>query len=134
MVLPEQLHAYENDQARWFYVLLKGSVDLYFAIDVGIYPVVHKEIVFDTVHPGEILGISALIPPNIFTSSARTPDGCDVMKIDAAKLSALCQKDVRMAYKFIHQVAKVTIERLHATRLQLATAWVAAQTVKERQA
>lgn len=113
----------ENDQAAWIYMLLTGRIDLFFAFDIGFYPVEHKEMLFDTVRPGEIFGISALIEPYIFTSSARATNSSEVIKINAAKLLAICEKDERLAFKFMHQVAKVTIERLNATRLQLATAW-----------
>jgi len=115
----------ENERAEGLYILVSGSVDLFFTIDVEYHPDWHKELLFNTINPGEFFGISALIEPHILTSSARTSSVCQVIKIDAAKLIALCEQDEQFAYGLMHQVAKVTIERLNATRTQLAAAWSA---------
>jgi CRP-like cAMP-binding protein len=113
----------ENDHADWLYILVKGSVDLFFTIEVEYHPELRKELLFGTINPGELFGISALIEPHILTSSARTSKPCQVIEIEAASLLELCNKDERLAYGLVRQVAKSCMERINATRLQLAAAW-----------
>jgi CRP/FNR family transcriptional activator FtrB len=122
----------ENDRAHWLYLLLKGSVDLFFAVDRGIFPVEHKEMHFDTVRPGEIFGISALIEPFIYTSSARAANPGEAVKIDALKLLNIFREDELLAFQVMEQVAKATIERLNAARLQMAAVWMEAHEARER--
>ena len=114
---------HENERADGLYILVKGSIDLYFTVVVKHRPEFHKELLFGVINPGEIFGISALIEPHILTSSARASKPSQAIKIDAAGLLALCNKDEKLAYGLISQIAKVSMERLNATRLQLATAW-----------
>jgi CRP-like cAMP-binding protein len=114
---------HENALADGLYILVKGSVDLFFTVEVKYRPELRKELLFGVVNPGEFFGISALIEPYILTSSARASKPSLVIKIDATGLLALCNKDEKLAYGLIRQVAKTSMERLNATRLQLATAW-----------
>ncbi|MGE5225114.1 MAG: Crp/Fnr family transcriptional regulator [Omnitrophica WOR_2 bacterium] len=113
----------EKEPAGWLYILVKGSIDLFYTVEVEYHPEQRKELFFGVINPGDFFGISALIEPHVLTSSARAAKASHVIKIDAAKLQALCDADEKLAYGLITQVAKATIERLNATRLQLATAW-----------
>jgi CRP-like cAMP-binding protein len=113
----------EHERADWLCILVKGNVDLFFTIEVEYHPELRKELLFGTINPGELFGISALIEPHILTSSARAAKSSQVIKIEAPGLLALCEKDERIAYGLARQVAKTTMQRLNATRLQLATAW-----------
>jgi CRP-like cAMP-binding protein len=112
----------EGAHADWLYILAKGSVDLYFTVEVPYRPELNKELLFGTVGPGAIFGVSALVEPHQLTSSARASKASQVIMIEAAGLLALCNKDEKLAYGFIHQVAVAMMERINATRLQLATA------------
>ncbi len=117
----------EKERAGWLYILVKGSVDLFFTVEVEYHPEQRKELIFGVLNPGDFFGISALIEPHILTSTARTARPSHVIKIDAAGLLALCERDEKLAYGLINQVARATIERLNATRQQLAAAWIMAQ-------
>ncbi len=120
----------ENDQAEYLFLLLKGSIELFFTVDSGIYPVNHEEMHFDTVRPGEIFGISALIEPYIYTASARATNSGETIKIDVSRLLSYYQEDDLFSYQIMHQVAKATIDRLSDTRLQLAATWVEGRGIK----
>ena len=61
---------HEGKRAEWLYILAKGSVDLFFIVEVPSRPELNKELLFGTISPGEIFGISALIEPHMLTSSA----------------------------------------------------------------
>ncbi len=117
----------EKGLADAFYILLKGSVELFFTVEVEYHPELLKELRFRVIYPGESFGISAFIEPHVLTSSARAVEPGRVIKFQSAPLLALCQEDIEMAYNFIYRVASVAIDRLNATRLQLAAAWTPAK-------
>ena len=112
----------ENKPCSALYVLKEGSVDLYYTIKEEYKPGQVKEFSVGEINPGEAFGISALIEPYLSTTLARaSSDGC-LIKIDAAALRALCEVDQRLAYCMMRQIAKVAMERLAHTRVQLAAA------------
>jgi len=114
----------ENAFADALYILLKGSLELYFTVDIKYHPEQRKELKFRVIYPGELFGISALIEPYMLTSSARATEPSRVAKILAKPLLEICEQDDKLAYTLTQQVAKAAIDRLNATRLQLAAAWV----------
>lgn len=113
----------EKLPADAFYILEKGSIELFFTVEVEYHPELRKELKFRVIYPGESFGISAFIEPNVLTASARATEPSRVIKIEAAALLELCQSDDMLANALIYQVAKVAMDRLNATRLQLAAAW-----------
>lgn len=110
----------EGEHADWLFVLIEGIVDLFFTVELPTTSKLSKELLFGQVNPIEIFGISALIEPHLLTSSARASQTSQVIMIEAAGLLALCNKDEKLAYAFIRQVGKAVMERIHATRSQLA--------------
>lgn len=112
----------EGDPAEEVFILLRGSVELYFTVEVEYKPELRKELFFDVIKPGEVFGISALISPNHLTATARVSHPSRVIRIEAGALLALCERDDEVAYQLMHQVARAAIERLRATRLQLGAA------------
>jgi CRP-like cAMP-binding protein len=113
----------EKELAKELCVLVYGSVDLFFTIEVEYHPELRKELMFSVIGSGELFGISALIEPHILTSSARASKPSQVIQIDMHGLLAFCEQNEKFAYSLMRQVAKTTIERLSATRLQLAAIW-----------
>ena len=108
----------EGESADALYLLLGGSVKLYFNALVQA----HKELLIGEVSPGEPFGISAMISPHVLTHTARAGKPCHVLKIDAAALRALCEKDTPMGYILMRHITAAAMERLHFTRVQLAAA------------
>ncbi len=108
----------EGHQVHALHFLLEGSVDLLYAGD-GDHS--HQFLVGE-ISPGEPFGISALIEPYTFTATARVAAPSRILKIEAAGLRALCEVDCKMGYSIMRQIAKIALERLHYTRLQLAAA------------
>ena len=124
---PGSLLFLEKQPAEALYMLLKGSIELFYTVEVEYRPELRKELVFTVIKPGELLGISTLIEPHVFTSSARVISPSRVIRINAVKLLEWCEKDYQLSYALVNQVAQAAIERLCATRKQLATAWAAAR-------
>lgn len=116
----------EKEHADALFILLKGSIELYFTSEVEYHPELRKEFKFRVIYAGESFGISAFIEPYILTSSARATEPSRVIRVEAAPLLEMCQKDEKLAYALIYQLAKIAIDRLNATRLQLAASWTPA--------
>lgn len=106
----------EGQTADAFYLLLEGSVALSF--NSPLDP--HVQIHVDEVNPGEPFAISALIPPHTLTHTARATTACQMIRVHAAGLRALCENDWKLGYILMRQVAAAAMERLYFTRIQLA--------------
>jgi CRP/FNR family cyclic AMP-dependent transcriptional regulator len=112
----------EGQPAEALSILLKGAIDLFFTVEVEYHPELTKELHFGTIIPGEVFGVSALIEPYILTSSGRTTRACQVIHVDALKLHEILLEDQDLAYGVIQEIAKIALERLNRTRVQLAAA------------
>ncbi|MBI5563864.1 MAG: cyclic nucleotide-binding domain-containing protein [Chloroflexi bacterium] len=114
---------FHNDQpADGLYLLVEGGVDLYYVVTDRDDPRRVKEFFISEISAGEILGISALIEPHIYTSTARASSRSEVVKIEASGLRALCEADAQLSNGLMKATARVAMERLHDTRVQLAAA------------
>jgi CRP-like cAMP-binding protein len=112
---------FENGQsAEFLYFLREGIIELYYFPPNGGSTAGNKGILVDEVVPGEPFSISALIEPYVLTSSAWTQKPSSVIQIDAQALRALFEDDQKMAYVLTSHAAQAIMERLHATRIQLA--------------
>ena len=113
----------ERDLANTLFILLNGSVDLFFHSAGEIHPEHSKELFAGEINPGEIFGISALVEPYILSASVRAAKDCEVIKIDALALRSLLQQDGKLGCLLMVQIAKTLRIRLDAARVQLAAAW-----------
>jgi len=111
-----------DEKADALYLLIIGSVDLHYVVMDENLPALRKDFLIGTINPGDVFGISAMIEPYVLTSSAVTTQPCTVLKIDAIALRDLCEQDHDLAYGLQKQLARTTMERLHATRVLLAAA------------
>jgi CRP-like cAMP-binding protein len=112
----------EGERAKTLYFLLEGCVVLYY-MGNGTMEKFPEGIPVGEINPGEPFSISALIEPNVLTSTARMSKPSRVISFNAESLHTLMQKDQRLAYILTRQAAAAMIERLQATRVQLAAAW-----------
>lgn len=71
-----------------------------------------------TLSEGEIVGVSALIPPYRWTSDARARDLVRAIAMDATCLRDKCEADHDLGYAVMKRFVPVLISRLQATRLQ----------------
>jgi CRP/FNR family cyclic AMP-dependent transcriptional regulator len=114
---------FENDQAATaLHLLLTGNVELSYVVTDRTDPSLRREFYVSDINAGEIIGISALVEPYRYTSTARVVSPSCVLKMDAVALRALCDADLPMSANLMRQIAKVAMERLHDTRVQLVAA------------
>ncbi|MGD8583741.1 MAG: Crp/Fnr family transcriptional regulator [Chloroflexota bacterium] len=111
-----------DEDANYCYVLLEGAIDLHFIVVDENEPELRNEFVVGTINPGEVLGISAVIEPYVYTTTAVVIHDSRLLKIDAVALNELGGSDAELDNGLQRMVAKATMQRLHATRVLLAAA------------
>jgi CRP/FNR family transcriptional regulator, cyclic AMP receptor protein len=73
---------------------------------------------FQTLSEGELVGVSALIPPYRWTSDARALDLVRAISMDATCLRNKCEADHNLGYEVMKRFVPVLVARLQSTRLQ----------------
>jgi len=101
----------EGESADKFYLLRSGIVAIY--IDKP------HQITIQTIHEGDILGWSWLIPPHRFRFSAKAMDNSRLVALDGKCLREKCEKNSDLGYELLKRLVVVFTERLEATRIQL---------------
>ena len=109
----------EDTQANKLFLLLEGDVDLVYS--GGGEGAISNALV-GTIAPGEMLGVSSLIEPYTYISSARATMPVKVVEIDGAAVRALIQVDKMMGFVLMQNVAAAVLERLKYTQVELAAA------------
>ena len=115
----ETLLLKENTTANKLILLLEGDVDLIFS--GGGEGAISNALV-GSIAPGEMLGVSSLIEPYTYISSARATVPVKVVEIDGAAVRALMQVDKLLGYALMRNVAAAVLERLKYTQVELAAA------------
>jgi CRP-like cAMP-binding protein len=115
----ESLLVKENTPAAKLILLLEGDVDLIYS--GGGEGAISNALV-GSIAPGEMLGVSSLIEPYIYISSARATVPAKVVEIDGVAIRALMQVDKLLGYKLMCNVATAVLERLKYTQVELAAA------------
>ena len=103
----------EGDSADEFYLIREGRVAL------EIHAPGKHEIVFQTVGPGEIIGVSWLVPPYRWSYDARAIEPVRAISLDARCLRGKCDADHDLGYEMMTRFVPILVQRLQATRLQL---------------
>jgi len=106
------------------FVLVEGGVDLFDVITSEHDPYYRKEYLVSEMETGAIMGVTALVEPYTPNSSARSTTPCRLIKINAAELRALADKDTRFGYILMQQVVKLVLAQLETTRGMLDAAMI----------
>jgi CRP-like cAMP-binding protein len=106
----------EGKPAAKLYLLLHGSVDLYFQSEE--HP--KQRVLAGEISADMPFGISALIAPHAYRMTAKAAAHCKMLVLDGALLRALFALDPHMGYLVMLEIANASQERLHLARLQLA--------------
>jgi CRP-like cAMP-binding protein len=103
----------EGGSANEFFLVRHGQVAL------EIVAPAQSPIVIATLHEGEIVGASWLVPPYQWMFDARAVTLTRAIGIDAACLRGKCEADHDLGYEMMKRFLPILVQRLHATRLQL---------------
>jgi CRP-like cAMP-binding protein len=109
----------ENTPAQRLLLLLEGDVDLIFS-GGGEGAVVNALV--GSIAAGEMLGVSALIEPYMYISSAKATQPSKVVEIDAQVVRELMRADSTLGFTLMRNIAAVVLERLKYTQVELAAA------------
>jgi len=115
----ETLLVKENMPASKLYLLLEGDIDLIYS--GGGEGAVSNALV-GSIAPGEALGVSSLIEPYKYISSARATMPVKVIEVDGTALRALMEADQKLGYVLMCNIAAAVLERLKYTQVELAAA------------
>jgi CRP/FNR family transcriptional regulator, cyclic AMP receptor protein len=103
----------EGDPADAFYVIREGTV----ALETEVPG--RGAIVLQTLHDGELLGWSWLVPPYRIAFDARSLGTTHAIALDGACLRGKCDADPELGYALLKILSTVFVERLQDTRLRL---------------
>ncbi len=106
----------EGAPADKLYLVVSGAIELRMHMDA-----LDRTIPVEIIGPGEVVGWSTMVAPYEYTASgeARTPTR--VVAINSVLLRQLAEEDHTLGCHLYHQVASVIAQRLHDTRLRLAS-------------
>jgi CRP/FNR family cyclic AMP-dependent transcriptional regulator len=76
-------------------------------------------VTIETLHGGDVLGWSWLVPPHRTVYDARALGVVRTIALDGACLRGKCEEDPRLGYELLKRFTEVIVERLQATRLRL---------------
>jgi CRP-like cAMP-binding protein len=106
----------EQQTANALYFLLDGEVDLYTTVS-ATNP---TRLFAGEINPGDPFGVSALLEPYVYRTSARALVVSRFLELDAQELRALMERDCALGMKLLRQMMRATLERVEVLRLHVA--------------
>lgn len=103
----------EGDPCERFFLLRHGRVC------VEVHTPNRGSLVIQTLEEGDLLGFSALFPPYRVQFEARATQLVRALSFDAKCLREKFQADPKLGFEITSRFARVMLERLQATRMQL---------------
>jgi CRP/FNR family transcriptional regulator, cyclic AMP receptor protein len=103
----------EGEPAQTFYLIREGKVALEIAAPG------RGALVVQTLGEGEVVGFSWLIAPHRWEFDGRAVEPVRALRMDGTCLRAKFDDDPRLGYELMRRFARLTVNRLQATRLQL---------------
>ena len=110
---PGQFIFREGEGADHFYLIRQGSVAL------EINDPSRGPIPIQTVGEGDVLGWSWIFPPYRWHFDARAHELMRAVALDGKCLRKKCDEDPVLGYEMMKRFARIMMNRLQATRLQL---------------
>jgi CRP/FNR family cyclic AMP-dependent transcriptional regulator len=103
----------EGEPAQTFYLIRQGKVALEIAAPG------RGALVVQTLGEGDVAGFSWLIAPHRWEFDGRAVEPVRAVRMDGTCLRAKFDDDPRLGYELMRRFARLTVNRLQATRLQL---------------
>ena len=96
----------EGEEAKHFYVLEEGQVNLFIRMPTGLSDVSQQTVV-RIITKGGIFGWSAFVSPHIYTMSAISQEPSKVVAISGNELRTLFDRDPRLGYEVLNSLIRV---------------------------
>jgi CRP-like cAMP-binding protein len=126
-----------NEPATHFYGLLEGEVDLVLVFkdkvlktDIEYEEAIQatmvdeeKEIVVDSVAPGQVFGWAAIVGPSKRTVNAECSQNSRVIALAADELKAMFDKDHTLGYSIMNRLCDIIAKRLRNRTDKLIETW-----------
>jgi CRP/FNR family transcriptional regulator, cyclic AMP receptor protein len=103
----------EGGTARHFWLIAAGRV----ALDTLVPG--HGLVTIETLGRGDVMGLSWLTPPYVFTFGALCLQPVQAYRFDAAGVRAACDRDPGLGYALFDRFLAVAAHRLQVTRARL---------------
>ncbi|MDJ0611601.1 MAG: cyclic nucleotide-binding domain-containing protein [Kiloniellales bacterium] len=103
----------EGEPANTFYLLRAGDV----AFELRMPG--RGRLTVETAHPGELVGVSWMLPPYHWRFDMRAVDDVRVTGVDAACLRNKCDAVPALGYQVMQRFLPVIAARLESTRMRL---------------
>jgi CRP/FNR family cyclic AMP-dependent transcriptional regulator len=104
----------KGEEATHLMLLTKGKVDIALTLGTG------EKVVVGTLVSGDLMALSALIPPYHLSATGVAKEDGKLIQIEAEPLRRLCDENPELGYRLMLSVAKGIMTRLQATRVELA--------------
>lgn len=104
----------KGEQATHLMLLTKGKVDIALTLGTG------EKAVVGTLVDGDLMALSALIPPYHLSATGVAKQDGKMIQIKAEALRKLCEDNPPLGYRLMQGVAKGIMTRLQDTRVELA--------------
>jgi len=113
--LKASAHIYEKGpEASHLMILTRGQVDIAFELTND------RKVIVGTLAPGELMSISALVPPYHLTASGIAKEDGSLIQIKAPELRELLEENPELGYRLMSGVSQALLSRLNQTRIELA--------------
>ncbi|MBB4980364.1 MULTISPECIES: Crp/Fnr family transcriptional regulator [Streptomyces] len=103
----------EQQHADRFWIVKTGAVTLDAKVPGRGQPVI------ETLHHGELVGLSWLFPPYLCQSGAEAMTPVRAYEFDAPAVRSMCHSDPEFGASVIFWVGSILAHRLHVTRVRL---------------
>ena len=84
---------------------------------------IEKDIIVDSIEPGEIFGWSAFIEPRLFTTTAKCSKSARIISLPTDKLKAIFYKNPQVGYVFMERLVEIISQRLRNRTDKLIESW-----------
>jgi len=109
-------------EASFLYLLESGEVELHYRVADNLVSNKSKEFFVGSINPGEIFGLSALMPHHEYTATCVTSQDSNGIQVDAKKLLVLAESDASLGRALMSAVAEAAFDRLGMVRTELVAA------------
>ena len=103
----------EDDPADSLYLIADGKAGL----EVALHD--KPPVLVETIGPGELLGVSWIMPPFRWSFRARSLTTTAAIAFSAPAVRERCESDLDLALHVYREVAVEAVRRLHAARIRL---------------